>query len=47
MAEKDGLDFGKGVYAGTYKVGDRVLAVATIGRDLQHLKVEAEMEAGR
>lgn len=30
----------------TFKLGDRVLAVATIGRDLQNLKVEAEMEAG-
>ena len=30
----------------TFKLGDRVLAVATIGRDLENLKVEAEMEAG-
>lgn len=31
----------------TYKRGDGVLAVATIGRDLQNLRVEAEMEAER
>ena len=31
----------------TYKLGDKALAVATIGRDLQNLKLEAEMEVGR
>ena len=31
----------------TFKLVDQVLAVATIGRDLENLKVEAEMETGR
>lgn len=31
----------------TYKLGDHVLAVATIGRDFENLKSEAKMEAGR
>ena len=30
-----------------YKVADNVLAIATIGRDLQSLKAEQEMETGR
>ena len=29
----------------TFKLADRVLAVATIGRDLENLKIEADMEA--
>jgi len=33
--------------AATFKAGDRVLAVATIGRDLQSLKAEEAMEAKR
>ena len=33
--------------AATYKLGDSALTVATINRDLQNLKTEAEMEAGR
>jgi hypothetical protein len=31
----------------TYKLGSRTLAVATIDRDLQNLRTEAEMEARR
>jgi apoptosis-inducing factor 3 len=31
----------------SYKLADRVLAVATVGRDLENLKAEAAMEAGR
>jgi hypothetical protein len=29
------------------KLADRVIAVATMGRDLHNLEVEAEMKAGR
>lgn len=32
--------------AAAYKLGDRVIALATIGRDLESLKSEAKMEAG-
>jgi NADPH-dependent 2,4-dienoyl-CoA reductase/sulfur reductase-like enzyme len=33
--------------AATYKLGDSALAVATINRDLQNLRAEAEMEGRR
>jgi NADPH-dependent 2,4-dienoyl-CoA reductase/sulfur reductase-like enzyme len=42
--EIDG-NLGAGDCAVTYKRGNRTLAVATIGRDLQSLKEEAEMES--
>jgi apoptosis-inducing factor 3 len=45
-AEADGSPQSKDC-AVTFKLAGRVLAVATIGRDLENLKVEAEMETGR
>jgi NADPH-dependent 2,4-dienoyl-CoA reductase/sulfur reductase-like enzyme len=45
-AEADGSPQSKDC-AVTFKLAGRVLAVATVGRDLENLKVEAEMEAGR
>jgi apoptosis-inducing factor 3 len=44
-AEADGSPQSKDC-AVTFKLAGRVLAVATVGRDLENLKVEAEMEAG-